>query len=189
MERRMKDIQIAMGAVESLNERIYNLQEDLKELESQKTALITQKPVKKVKKIFFSTLGAVFLIIALVCFVLFIGLVCEGEGVAIVYITLMIIFGVFAFACLSSELSDQENDKLERLEKGISLKRIVLSEYKEKKRELILENEKKLNDALKEKNTAKFPFENIAEDKECPMCAETVKAKACICRYCGHKFD
>lgn len=25
--------------------------------------------------------------------------------------------------------------------------------------------------------------------KECPMCAEIVKAKAKICRFCGHKFD
>ena len=26
------------------------------------------------------------------------------------------------------------------------------------------------------------------DTKECPMCAETVKAKAKICRFCKHKF-
>ena len=32
--------------------------------------------------------------------------------------------------------------------------------------------------------------ESISEDtKECPMCAETVKAKAKICRFCRHVFD
>jgi rubrerythrin len=26
------------------------------------------------------------------------------------------------------------------------------------------------------------------EEKECPMCAETVKSKAVVCRFCGHEF-
>ena len=30
---------------------------------------------------------------------------------------------------------------------------------------------------------------DIQNSKECPKCAETVKRKATICRYCGHKFS
>lgn len=28
-----------------------------------------------------------------------------------------------------------------------------------------------------------------AETKVCPQCAESVKAAAVVCRYCGHRFD
>ena len=31
--------------------------------------------------------------------------------------------------------------------------------------------------------------EVISGNKECPMCAETVKARAKICRYCNHEFE
>ena len=30
---------------------------------------------------------------------------------------------------------------------------------------------------------------NTELEKICPMCAETIKKAAKICRYCGHKFD
>lgn len=33
------------------------------------------------------------------------------------------------------------------------------------------------------------PDEVGADTKECPRCAETVKAKAAICRFCNHEFN
>lgn len=43
----------------------------------------------------------------------------------------------------------------------------------------------KINEEVnKIKNSSK-----VNNEKDCPMCAETIKAAAKICRYCGHKFD
>jgi hypothetical protein len=33
------------------------------------------------------------------------------------------------------------------------------------------------------------PISTDNAEKTCPMCAETVKAAALVCRYCGHRFD
>ena len=44
--------------------------------------------------------------------------------------------------------------------------------------------------SIKDAEKIKKPEEDISsETKECPMCAETIKAKAIICRFCNHKFE
>lgn len=58
----------------------------------------------------------------------------------------------------------------------------------ELKKELdsVIESKEELIDNTSDNETK----ERISNDeKECPMCAEIIKKKAKICRYCGYKFD
>ncbi|RMG04549.1 MAG: hypothetical protein D6726_03150 [Nitrospirae bacterium] len=55
------------------------------------------------------------------------------------------------------------------------------------------ESPKKLQEAilnvLQEYEQYSHNYTNPMDSKECPMCAELVKKKAKICRFCGYKFD
>jgi len=54
------------------------------------------------------------------------------------------------------------------------------------------EDPKKLQEAilnvLQEYEQCSHNYTNPMDSKECPMCAEMVKKKAKICRFCGYKF-
>ncbi|MCV2361435.1 zinc ribbon domain-containing protein [Paucibacter sp. TC2R-5] len=36
--------------------------------------------------------------------------------------------------------------------------------------------------------TVTYEFREVAQEKQCPQCAETVKAAATVCRFCSYEF-
>ncbi len=189
----MDNIQITMGAVETLNERINILQDELESLTTQKNALKTQINASSLKDASIK----LFRILALIsgCILAFLGLLSLfiEDG-----FPMFIIFGLLGAGLLwlyfdqeSNSVKNQAHiyEKLQKLEHSISKKQNELNEYKQKKKDLILEHERKLNDNMNEIIDDSFSFNDVNETKECPMCAETVKAKAKKCRYCGYNFE
>jgi hypothetical protein len=55
--------------------------------------------------------------------------------------------------------------------------------------EMVSSTPSSTDDFLSLLDSAEVKLVKTNDTKECPMCAETVKAKAKICRFCKHKFE
>ena len=89
-----------------------------------------------------------------------------------------------------NDLSEFLN-KIKEIDKEITSKRIKKKSLLEAE-EVIVAKDIKAESSNLDKENLTEPYEKgkeILDEKVCPMCAETVKYAAKICRYCSHKFD
>ena len=96
---------------------------------------------------------------------------------------------IYLGTILSKRIYIGDRKKIEELQQLIAQVESELKKYKNEMRSIILEQERDIKEEKDENITDDFTFSESQDTKECPMCAETVKAKAKICRFCGYKFD
>lgn len=86
---------------------------------------------------------------------------------------------------LKSEI-DELGVEINNLTDSIKLRKIQVEEIRDKYMKHMVNQQ----DLLDKEISAIHPMPSTENDtKECPQCAETIKAKAKVCRFCNYRFD
>lgn len=188
----MKNVQIVTGAIETLNEKIGILQEEYEALAKQKATLEKQILAARAKNAGVKIAMTLLIIIGSIFFILTFAMLSENEPGSALFLGIFALLFIVAGASLKERLeinTDYLEKKCQEMQASIDKQKEEIDEYKTKKREIILEQERKLSEEHSETIDIDFSFDDVKENKECPACAELVKAKAKICRYCGYEFE
>lgn len=192
-------IQKTIGVVEALDERIKLIKEDIAEIEKELAAAKVSNVGAMAANVARSAALVIFRLVLSVVAGLF---TCYG-GVEITggnsdlagpVIVGSLVLTVVAFFVLTRIMRGDEKGPgvdTAALESKLAALRQDLETRQREKRELVLGFERQIKS-----QSAPVPgsIEDeiataSADEKMCPMCAETVKAKAIICKHCGHRFD
>lgn len=174
----MNNIQKVINVTEKYNEKIESLIREIGDYEKELTFLRIKNESNPGKKLFWAileTIGWIFVVFTSLVIMAF----CMEDPFGIVMLIIIetpSILITLLFRHFKSMYTVKE-ESLKLLEDKIfSLKR-ELEEVNEEKRVLI-------------NNSEEIAISNIKDnEKECPMCAEVVKLRAKVCRFCGYSFN
>ncbi|MBT4034194.1 MAG: hypothetical protein HOB84_01775 [Candidatus Marinimicrobia bacterium] len=167
---------------------IYN--EAIKEFVAERNALIVEKTkisAKKGGQLLRIISGIIAGLVGVILFVV-------GAASDLVF---LLVFGMFftVFGIFIYFMGDSGEKHAERIQE-INLRTIEIAneieDRKTKKKALLEAEEEKIkleNQASGLEPQSVAIEESLSAEKVCPMCAETVKAAAKICRYCRHEFE
>lgn len=178
----MSTIHKVINVTEKHDEKIESLKREISDYEKELMFLRVKNEYNPGKKIFWGVLE-VFGWIAVGIAVLISLISIEaynGNGDMFTFITIVIVTPIILLTLVFRHFKSiytVKEESLKILEEKIFILKRDLEKVNEEKRmcinfsqERVISNEKR-------------------EEKECPMCAELVKVRAKVCRFCGHKFD
>jgi len=186
----MTDIQKTLSITEALNERINMLTEDLEKYEADlKKVKAANNAIKSKRKLMVICSVISWLLVGLfVMVIIYSSSTNEDNSTGILVLLILFFFGGIIFNSAKYQYK-VDNDTVAELEKMIDEISEKLEQAKTEKRDMVLQFEKEIKiNQSKETITEDYNYEEN-DTKECPMCAEFVKFKAKICRYCGYKFE
>lgn len=174
----MYNIKKVINVTEKHDEKIESLKREIADYEKELTFLRIKNESNPGKKLFWTileTIGWIFII--LTSFLIITVSVKDPFGfIILIIIETPSVLITLLFKHFKSMYSVKE-DSLILLEDKILLLKRELEKVNEEKRVLI-------------NNSKEVVINNIEESqKECPMCAELIKIRAKICRFCGYSFE
>jgi len=182
-----------VSALDALKEKIVLLEEDLSSAKQEYAVLrakggawkVTWKIVD-VAAMLGTAVGVVFAAFSLfACFSL------DGSFIIFVVAGVITAAGCAFTAMKAKILLAAATEPLSDLKKRIAELEADVAQAKDRKRKLLLQRSAAIEqeiDATEGPTGHQSPSAPASNDKECPMCAETVKAKAKICRFCRYEF-
>jgi hypothetical protein len=193
----MKETIRTASVLEIYNQAIVEFSKEKTKLELRLSGLIVMNKSKNVVR------GIVFIICALLTVFFFISGIAilanshdTGVSVGGVYFIVSVFFlGIAYVQAIDMRGKNKNEDEINRLTSRIQELDREISDRKMKIKSLLQAEEVIVAKDLKTTSgkVTTQPFSDYVnqtnEEKVCPMCAETIKTAAKICRYCGHKFD
>lgn len=208
----MSEIQKTFGITDTLDAKIDLLKDELEKQEKCLNKIVLEKDASKTKRFLlkFLTYFFWFLVIlaSLIFYVELFPYQCDKNSgysliecsdyrhkhfpflvisffLDLIFISFAIIFNL---ANRSSNRFKQEKEiEIERINDLILKINNDLDKARQEKKSILLEYEKQILEQENKSIQVITEFDKELE-KECPMCAEFIKSKAKICRFCGHNF-
>lgn len=179
----MSNVQKILNITEKQDEKIESIAREIADYEKELSFLRIKNESNPGKKLLWQVLEVIGWIITSVNAIVMLAFTSD-TGDSSGFLFLLIFAGI---PCLLSlmfkhfkSMYKVKEESLKELEDKISCLKRELEKFNEEKRNVInlASNEEILN-----------INQNFNDEKECPMCAEMVKVKAKICRFCGYTFN